>query len=110
MSRMIEYRRFKILMKPFGGISLVKKIIFQSIRNSEPLINEVHQPRRTDEKKLNVLKEGRFFTFDFMTIELTYQRKHKDDDAYKPQRRHVEQLDLVHHEHTEHSEKKHSDA
>src|SRR6266568_6832228 len=43
-----------------------------SIRNAEPPVEEVHQPRRPDQQELQVLEERRLPAFDFVAGELEH--------------------------------------
>ena len=51
--------------------TISESIITGLITNPQFFIYEWQEPCRTDEKKLNILEEWRFFSFDFVTDELT---------------------------------------
>lgn len=48
------------------------------IGKTKAFVNEMHEPRRADKQKLDILEEGGLFTFNFMSIKLDCPRYEKN--------------------------------
>lgn len=48
----------------------------QSIRDSYPLVNKMHQPGGSNQQELKILEEGWLFAFHIVAVELPNPRHH----------------------------------